>query len=153
MQLPLINNLVGGLGESSSYNLGWGASREMSKVNCSPPPTGRLPSQSLKSSHHGKQNTSCLSTCCWHLPLPLFFFFFLTVALHSMEYPFGHFRSDVPAVPPTWCFAHHQPIHCRGSKVRKRAALMLSKHCASVAKTLVCYQCCCSHRSKSHMGC
>lgn len=64
--------------EGWGYDLGWEASREISKVNCSPPPTGRLmPSQSLKSSHHGKQNTSCLSTCSWHLLLPLRLFFFI----------------------------------------------------------------------------
>ena len=133
-----------------------GGSGEMSKGNCSPPPTGRLmPSQSQKSSHHGKQHLLPIHLLLTPSSSSTSFFLLLSVALYSMEYPLGHFRSDVPAVPPSRRFARHQPTRCRGNKVRKRAALMLSKHCAAVAKTLVCYQCCCSHRSKiqHHMGC
>lgn len=46
---------------------------------------------------------------------------------------------------PTFCAP---PANLLGYRVGKEKSLMPDKHCSAIAKTLVCYQCCFSHKSK-----
>ena len=84
------------------------------------------------------------------LPLPLFSL--LSMTLYGMQYPFGQFRSAVLVVSPP----NFVPNACllSGSQSGKQP-WWLSKHCSAIAKTLVYYWHCFSHKSKTqhHIGC
>lgn len=61
------------------------------------------------------------------VPSPTPRFLFLSMKMHSMEYPFGQLVSAVPPLFP--------PKSLPTPRVTNKKALMLCKHCSAVAKT------------------
>lgn len=71
-----------------------------------------------------------------------------SMMLCSIEQCFGQFRSAAPILLPLTS-SLPQPTHW-GGRVGKAKALMLSRCCSAVVKTLVRYQCCFNHKTQQH---
>lgn len=91
--------------------------------------------------------------CHKHKRHPLFSTFpellLLNMVSDGMEYPSGQSGSAILTVSPG-CICWGR----RGAEEEKETAFMLRRYCSAIAKTLVSYQHCFSHKSKTqqHMG-
>jgi len=72
--------------------------------------------------------------------------------LYGMEYLFGQFGSAVLAVSPP-NFLTTPSLFTKGAEREKEKVLTLCKHCSATARTLLCYQCCFSHRIQNTAAC
>jgi len=58
-----------------------------------------------------------------------------------------------PDCVPSQLLAHPWPTCLRGRGGEEETALALGRYCSATAKTLLCYQCWCSHKTWHHEGC
>lgn len=75
---------------------------------------------------------------------------------YCMVHPCGQFESDGLIVPPPRILPTHQPAAGRvwkGVECWKSTVLMQCKHCSTVVKTLVCYQCHYGYKTQHYEKC
>lgn len=77
----------------------------------------------------------------------------LSTMSYGIRYPFHQMGSAVPAVTPAPNFLFS--LLAAKPAWETEEALTLCKQCSAIAETLLCYQHCCGHKSKTqhHMSC
>lgn len=136
-----------GLGDQKSTNVwkvvGWDQDSLLSEGK-----RGRNPSVKQAIALHLQQADWCpvglWTTAVFRKPSPKFSL--LSMTLPGMEYLLGHFGSALLAASPSTSYLLGE----EGRLCEKpNKVLMLCKHCSAIAKTLVRYQHCFSHKSKT----